>query len=157
MTKSHVQLVVKNASELITLRGKSLRPARKEELRELGVIEDGAVAINDGRIVAVDKSSKIEERFKAEEVLSAHGKTVMPGFVDPHTHLVFAGSREEEFELRIKGSTYMEILARGGGILKTVRETREASKAQLPGSPNCQISLEISVPCERNIGQKAPN
>ena len=55
----------------------------------------------------------------------------MPGFVDPHTHLVFAGSREEEFELRIKGSTYMEILAEGGGILKTVRETREASKDQL--------------------------
>ena len=131
MTKSHVQLVVKNASELITLRGKSLRPARKEELRELEIIEDGAVAINEGRIVAVDKSSKIEQRFKAEDVLSAHGKTVMPGFVDPHTHLVFAGSREEEFELRIKGSTYMEILAEGGGILKTVRETREASKDQL--------------------------
>jgi imidazolonepropionase len=100
-------------------------------MREIGIIRDGGLAIKDGRIVAVGKTTDVTKAFKAENVISANGKIVLPGFVDPHTHLVFAGSREDEFQMRIEGASYMEILKAGGGILRTVRETRKASFEKL--------------------------
>jgi imidazolonepropionase len=81
--------------------------------------------------VAVGKTYDIMKRFRSGNVLSANDKTVLPGFVDAHTHLVFAGSREDEFQMRVEGASYMEILNAGGGILKTVRETRRASVDKL--------------------------
>jgi imidazolonepropionase len=100
-------------------------------MRELGIVRDGALAIREGRIVAVGKTRDVMKTFRAENIISAKGKVVLPGFVDPHTHLVFAGSREDEFQMRVEGASYMEILSSGGGLLKTVRETRRARVEKL--------------------------
>ena len=95
-------------------------------MRELGIIRDGAIAIRQGKIVAVGKTGDVTKAFRAENVISAKGKIVLPGFVDPHTHLVFAGSAEDEFQMRVEGTSYMELVSLGGGLLKTVKETRKA-------------------------------
>jgi len=131
--KEKVDILIVNASELITLAGGSEKPRAGREMRELGVIKGGCVAIKDGRIVAIGKTVDIRKTVRAETIINASGKTVMPGFVDPHTHLVFAGSREDEFQARVEGASYMDILKAGGGILKTVRETRKASVDELLG------------------------
>jgi imidazolonepropionase len=115
----------------VTVAGHVDRPAVGPEMENLSIIEDGAVAVTDGRIVSVGKSSELLAEYTAPERIDANGKVVAPGFVDAHTHLVFAGSRESEFELKIKGAGYLEILQRGGGILRTVRDTRAASKDEL--------------------------
>jgi imidazolonepropionase len=129
--REKVDLIVANASELVTLSGSNQKPRVGKQMRELGIIHDGGLAVKGSRIVSVGKSSDITKNFKAENVISASGKTVLPGFVDPHTHLVFAGSREDEFQIRIEGTSYMEILSPEGGILKTVRETRRADVEKL--------------------------
>lgn len=131
MAKEKVDLLIRKANELLTLCNPSQKPAKKETMRNLNIIENGAIVVHEGKIVAVGKTNKIEQDFKADKVIDATGKVVMPGFVDPHTHIIFASSREEEFELRLQGAGYMEILAGGGGILKTVQETRKASKERL--------------------------
>ena len=100
-------------------------------MRELGTVHDGAVAIRDGRIVAVGRTQDVTKAYRAEYVISAKGKLVLPGFVDPHTHLVFAGSLEDEFQLRVEGVSRMELLGSGGGILKIVKETRRARTEKL--------------------------
>jgi imidazolonepropionase len=97
-------------------------------MRELGIIEDGAVAIQGDRIALVGRTSEVlAEAGDGARLIDASGKVVLPGFVDPHTHLVFAGDRASEFEMRLQGASYMEIMAAGGGIMNTVRSTREAS------------------------------
>jgi imidazolonepropionase len=96
-------------------------------MKDLRIIRNGGLAIKNGRIIAVRKTSKIKQNFQSSTILDAKGKVVMPGLVDAHTHLVFAGSREIEFEMRIEGASYIEILKKGGGILRTVMETRKAS------------------------------
>ncbi|MFN2125713.1 MAG: imidazolonepropionase, partial [Candidatus Promineifilaceae bacterium] len=96
-----------------------------------GLMENGAVAIDGGVITAVGSSAELQARFQPAAIIDAAGKAVCPGFVDPHTHTVFAGDRAHEFELRIKGATYMEIMAAGGGILSTMRHTRAASVDEL--------------------------
>ncbi|MFP3984777.1 MAG: imidazolonepropionase [Candidatus Bathyarchaeia archaeon] len=133
MVKETVDLLIKKANELVTVNKFSQKPAKKEQMNTLGLIRNGAIAVHEGKIAALDETRKIEQNFKSETVINASGKTVMPGFVDSHTHLVFAGAREEEFESRLQGASYIEILAKGGGILKTVNETRKASKEQLIG------------------------
>jgi imidazolonepropionase len=100
-------------------------------MSELGLITDGAVAIAGGRVVAVGTTSEIRGSYRAPRELSAGGRVVLPGFIDAHTHPVFAGSRQDEFERRVAGATYLEIMAAGGGIMSTVRATRAASVAQL--------------------------
>lgn len=130
-SKERVDLLILNANELITLTDGSRRPRVGEQMRNLGMARKGGVAIKDGRIVAVGKTSEIRASFKAENIVNASGKTVAPGFVDPHTHVVFAGSREDEFQMRVEGASYMEILDAGGGILKTVRKTRKAGADKL--------------------------
>jgi imidazolonepropionase len=129
--REKADLLIVNADELITLAGANQKPRIGRQMRELGIIHHGALAVKDGRIVAVGKTIEVTKAFKAENVISANGKIVMPGFVDPHTHLVFAGFREDEFQMRVEGASYMEILSSGGGILKTVRETRKASVEKL--------------------------
>jgi len=131
VAREKVDFLIRKANELISLRNTSQEPVKKERMRDLGIIKGGAIAVHKGKIVAVDKTSKIEQHYRPEVVIDARGNVVMPGFVDPHTHLVFAGAREEEFDMRLQGASYMEILARGGGILKTVQATRKASKEQL--------------------------
>jgi imidazolonepropionase len=125
-----VDLLITNANELLTISGPK-RPRIGKEMSNLKIIKNGAVAVKNKRIIGVGKTDTIRKKFKAEETIDAKNKVVMPGFVDPHTHLIFAGSREDEFLMRLKGKSYMEILKKGGGILKTVRETRRASKKTL--------------------------
>jgi len=121
-----VDIIIKNANELVTLKGPN-KPRTKTEMSNLGIINKGSVAIKEGIIVAVGKTIN----YKSETVIDAKGKTVMPGFVDPHTHLVFAGSREFELDMKLKGLTYMDILKKGGGIVYTVNETRKATNTSL--------------------------
>jgi imidazolonepropionase len=126
-----VSLAVVNIGQLITLAGPS-HPRVGKELRELSIIENGALVIEDGRITAAgtreDLASQISD---ADTVIDAEGRCVTPGFVDAHTHLVFAGNRAAEFEQRIAGATYQQIAAAGGGILRTVALTRAASEDEL--------------------------
>src|SRR5262249_19567181 len=98
---------------------------------EVAVIPDGAVLVRDGRIAWVGATAELPPPSPDVQVIDAAGKTVLPGFIDSHTHLIFAGTRADEFELRLQGSTYQEIAVKGGGINSTVRRVREASKEQL--------------------------
>jgi len=129
--REKADLLIVNANELITLEGGGQKPRTGKQMQELGIIRNGGIAIKDGRIAAVGKTSEVTKIFRAENIISANEKTVLPGFIDPHTHLVFAGSREDEFQMRVEGAYYMEILKSGGGILKTVKETRKASVEKL--------------------------
>ncbi len=124
--------IIIHASELVTLRGPK-RYRAKSEMSELSIIPDGAVVVSDGAIEDVGRTETVLKEHGATGVerIDASGKVVMPGLVDPHTHLVFAGSREFELELKLKGKGYLEILAAGGGILRTVRDTRAASEEEL--------------------------
>ncbi len=125
-----MDLVFYNASQIVTVAAGGARLKQGTEMRDIGLIEDGAVAVRNGRIEYVGPSDGIDIS-KAERSINAFGKTILPGFVDSHTHLVFAGAREEEFARRIAGATYAEIAASGGGINTTVKATRAASKVEL--------------------------
>ena len=121
-------MLIHSASQLLTLTG---GPQRGHELGNLGIIPDGALLIRNGIIAAVGDSAELRATYPDEPTLDAKGKVVMPGFVDPHTHLVWAGDRAAEFERRLQGVSYLEILAEGGGILSTVRATRSSSLERL--------------------------
>lgn len=121
-------MLIHNASQLLTLSG---GPQRGRQLGQLGMIPQGAVLVQDGLIAAVGTSQQLLAAFPHEERLDAGGRVVMPGFVDPHTHLIWAGDRAAEFEMRLQGKNYLEILAAGGGILSTVHLTRIASLNRL--------------------------
>ena len=123
-------LIIHNAGQLVTCASGG-KPKRGAAMLDVGIIENGAVAITDGKFVGVGLSAEILRDFDANEVIDADGRVVCPGFVDPHTHIIFAGDRLNEFELKIKGADYLEILANGGGIISTVRQTREASVESL--------------------------
>lgn len=121
-------MLIHNISQLLTLTEK---PQRGDELGTLNIINDGAVLIKGKSIEAVGNSSTLLSKYPKEPRLNARGRVVMPGFVDPHTHLVFAGDRAAEFEMRLEGKSYMEIMAAGGGIMSTVRDTRAAGREGL--------------------------
>jgi imidazolonepropionase len=128
MTANKPTLIIHNASQLLTLAG---GPQRGHRLGHLGIIDNGAVVIKDGQIMDVGRSEALLARYPECENLDAGRHVVMPGFVDPHTHLVWAGDRAAEFSMRLQGKSYMEILAAGGGILSTMRATRAASLEEL--------------------------
>ncbi len=123
-----IDLVIHSVSQLLTIPN---GPQRGHALGELGIIEDGAIAIHNGQIVAIGKTPDIQQQYQAAKTIDASGKVAMPGFVDPHTHVVWAGDRANEFEMRLAGATYMDIMNAGGGIMSTVRKTRGASVDQL--------------------------
>src|SRR5919206_1584620 len=124
-------LAVVNCSQLVTLAGPR-RPRAGAELRELSIIEDGAMLVRGGRVERVGVRAEIEPLLDGTcEVFDAGRRVVAPGFVDAHAHPVFAGNRADEFEQRAAGATYQEIAARGGGIRSTVRRTRAASEEEL--------------------------
>lgn len=123
-------LLIYGASQLLTVASPD-GPKRGKAMEELGSIPNGAVAISDGRILDAGPSDEMRSRVRATHKLDARGRVVMPGFVDPHTHLVWAGERADEFGMRVAGASYMEIMAAGGGIMSTVRHTRAASVADL--------------------------
>jgi imidazolonepropionase len=117
-------MLIHSASQLLTLQG---GPQRGQALGNLGLLEDGAVLVRDGKIQAAGPSQDLLGAYPEEPRLDASGCVVLPGFVDPHTHVVWAGDRAAEFEMKMAGAKYLEILASGGGILATVRQTRLAS------------------------------
>jgi imidazolonepropionase len=125
-------LAVLHASQLVTLAGPK-RPRVRSELSDLAIIPDGGLLIRDGRIELVGSSSEIENKAGDVEVIDARGKVILPGFVDAHTHLVFAGDRLDDFERRARGDTYEQIAKAGGGIWSTVEKTRAASETELLG------------------------
>jgi imidazolonepropionase len=123
-------LAVLHASQLVTLSG-SKRPRVGAEMSELAIIRDGGMLVRDGKIERVGPSDEIEKNVGDEEIVDAGGRVVMPGFVDAHTHLVFAGNRLDDFERRSRGETYEQIAKAGGGIWSTVQKTRAASELDL--------------------------
>ena len=124
-------VAIVNIGQLVTLAGPA-RPRVGAELRELGVVQDAALLVEDGRIVAAGLYAEMRTKIPLHAMLvDAGGRCVTPGFVDAHTHLVFAGNRAAEFEQRIGGATYQEIAAAGGGILRTVALTRAATEDEL--------------------------
>ncbi|MFJ7650159.1 imidazolonepropionase [Lysinibacillus sp. NPDC097279] len=124
-------ILIKNANEVITLKSEVQGPRIKEQMRAIAVIENGSVLLQENRIVAVGSYEQLAIDFphlvEEADVIDATGKIVMPGLVDCHTHLVHGGTREQEFNMRLNGSTYMEIMNAGGGIHATTKRTRETS------------------------------
>lgn len=114
-------------------------------MAEAGVIEHGSVAVKDGRIVAVGPTGHTEGKFAADHTIDCRGRSVCPGFVDAHTHTVFGGDRAAEFELRIKGASYLEIMAAGGGIVSTVRHTRAAYADELVCSATARLDEMLAL------------
>ena len=127
-------LWIQHAAQLATISGNNA-PRKRGEMSELGIIEDGSVWIEDGVIKAIGTTEQLKKQFgdRAEEadIIDATGRLVTPGLVDPHTHVVYGGSREREFEMRLEGATYMDIMNAGGGIHATSRMTREATEDEL--------------------------
>ena len=122
-----------HANELVTLKGKSDRPQIKEEMNDLGIIKNGAVAVKEGKIVAIGTTEEVLGKLeRGFEIIDASGKLVTPGLIDPHVHLIFAGSREHELEaMAVKGIPYLEIKSKGGGMPTTLKKTGEASTEEL--------------------------
>jgi len=125
------ELAVWNCAQLVTLAGPA-RPRVGPEMRELAIVPGGAMLIREGRIQAIGSRAGMERVVSADaQIVDAGGRIVLPGFVDAHTHPVFAGTRAGEFDERTEGATYAELAARGGGIRSTVRLTRQAGEAEL--------------------------
>ncbi len=127
-------MLLTNIGQLATLAGNSDHPKTGNELGNLAIIENGAIAIKDGTILAVGTTKEVISQIDEDPVLPAiefPGMFAMPGLVDSHTHLIFGGSRENDFAMKLAGKTYMEILEAGGGILNTLRATRKASREDL--------------------------
>ncbi len=123
-------LTLLHASQLVTLSGPT-RPRAGKELSELGIIRDGGMLIRDGEIDGVGPSDEMEKKSRGAEIVDACGRVVLPGFVDAHTHLVFAGNRLDDFERRARGENYEQISKAAGGIWSTVEKTRAASEHDL--------------------------
>ena len=127
-------LIIFHVNELITMNTKFGAPRTGEDMSELASINDGAVAIKDDRIVFIGTTEELISKYESGKIptkIDATNKLITPGFVDPHTHIIFNGTREKELSMKLEGKTYLEILKAGGGILKTVRETREAPLEKL--------------------------
>ena len=124
-------LLIKNAAQVVTChtRGRKYKAGKYQS--ELGVLKNTSIYSENGRILWIGKSLPAKVRKKDIREIDAKGKCVLPGFIDSHTHLVFAGSRADEFSMRIKGSTYEQIAKAGGGIISTVKATRKALKKEL--------------------------
>ena len=137
-----VDCIIENSSTLLTLGGRG--PATGAALGELGGIAHGAVAICDGKIAAVGSTSEIRRACTSTEVIDARGNAVLPGLIDPHTHLIFAGTRADEFELRLRGATYLEIMAAGGGIMSTERATRSCSVDDLVAAARPRLARMLA-------------
>jgi imidazolonepropionase len=141
-----VDLFIQNITQLATCASPG-GPKRGEAMLDVGLIENGAVAVHEGQIIAAGAMKELGGRYTAEETIDATGKVVCPGFVDPHTHVVYAGDRIDEFEMRIRGATYLEIMAAGGGIVSTMQATRQASVEQLAGEtrPRLEAMLKLGT------------
>lgn len=125
-----VDLLIHSAAQLLTCAAPD-GPLSGADQQSIGLIEGGAVAILNGRITHVGPTANVKDKVNAKLDIDVTGCTVLPGFVDAHTHVVFVGDRVDEFEQRVAGATYQEIMAAGGGIMSTVRATRQAALKEL--------------------------
>ena len=144
----YADLLIHSAQMMATMKGFSVAPARGEGMSEIGLIEDGAVAIRDGKIIAVGTTEQVcAGGWVGPETrqISAEGRVVTPGFVDPHTHVLYAGSRENELSLKLKGVPYLEILKQGGGILSTVRSTKQATDEEIKAQTSRRLQTMLSL------------
>jgi imidazolonepropionase len=123
-------VAVLHASQLVTLAGPD-RPRVGPEMSDLAIIRVGGMLIRDGKIDIIGSSDEIEKNAGDRDIIDAAGRVVLPGFVDAHTHPVFAGNRLDDFERRARGETYEQIAAAGGGIWSTVEKTRAANETNL--------------------------
>ncbi len=139
-----VDLLIYHADQLITCAAPH-GAKRGHAMADVGMIPDGAVAVDDGQIVAVGPSKQLCAEYTARRQIDAYGHTVCPGLVDAHTHVVYAGDRVEEFEQRLRGKTYLEILEAGGGILTTVRATRAAPLEELVTSARLRLDTMLAL------------
>jgi imidazolonepropionase len=145
--KREADFLAENAAQLVTI---TPSPGATDPEEKLGVIRNGTLAAKEGRIVWVGpagETSKQVSLLPGGKEMDASGKVVLPGFIDSHTHLIFAGTREMEFELRLQGASYQEIAAKGGGIKSTVEKTRGASKDELiqVGKKNLDSMLSLGT------------
>lgn len=132
--ESEPNLVIFGANELITMNTTYGAPRIGENMSNLAIINDGAIAIKDDIIIFAGSTDELTSKYNLEKIetkIDASNKLVTPGFVDPHTHIIFDGTRENELSLKLEGKSYLDILKEGGGILKTVRDTRKASIEKL--------------------------
>ena len=139
-----VDLLVHNAAQLVTCASPD-GPKRGEAMRDVGLIPDGAVAIAGDQIVAIGPTAELRADYLPRKTLDASGRVVCPGFVDPHTHVVYAGDRVAEFEMRIQGATYMEIMQAGGGIVSTMRATRAATVEELVAESRPRLDTMLAL------------
>jgi len=144
MTSIQADLLLLNAAQVVTCASPD-GPKRGAGLQDVGLIEEGAVAVRDELIVAVGKTAELTSTVNARQSLDLSGHALCPGLVDPHTHVVFGGDRVHEFEMRIRGASYMEIMAAGGGIVSTMRHTREASEAELVAATRKRLDEMLAL------------
>ena len=149
-----VDLIIHNIGQLVTCASNGF-PKKGAVMNDVGMIENGAIAVKDGLIAAVGKSDELLRECKTENSIDAQQKVVCPAFVECHTHIVYAGDRINEFELRIKGAMYLEIMKSGGGILSTVEQTRKANLEELISQSKKRLDqlLKLGVTtCEVKTG-----
>ncbi|MBN2829117.1 MAG: imidazolonepropionase [Candidatus Cloacimonetes bacterium] len=139
-----VDLLITNAKQLLTIAGEN-SPRKGKQMSNVGLIENGAVAVKDGLIIGAGTTEDILSKYESDTVVDAEGKVVMPGFVDPHTHPVFVHTRENEFAMRLEGKSYVEISRSGGGIRSTIKTTRDADEETLFQLAKKRIERMISV------------
>jgi len=139
-----IDLLVRDAGQLVTCAAGG-KPRRGPAMRDVGLIPNGSIAIHKGRILAVGAAAELNNRYHAANTLDASGKVVCPGFVDPHTHVVYAGERLDEFEMRVRGASYMEIMQAGGGIVSTMKATREASLEELISQSRSRLGAMLAL------------
>jgi imidazolonepropionase len=139
-----VDLLITHASQLLTIPSHDQGPQRGDRLGDLAIIEDGAVALSNGSIISLGSTVDLTARYQAAQTIDAGQRVVMPGFVDPHTHVVFAGDRADEFEQRIAGATYLDIMNAGGGIMSTVRATRAARLDELAAQTRARLDRMLA-------------
>lgn len=152
-----IDLLVTHIGQLCTVPAHDGGPQRGTALGDLGLLADAAVAIHKGLVVETGSSARLERTYAARAVLDAGGMLVTPGLVDPHTHVVWAGDRADEFEQRLAGVTYQQIMAAGGGINRTVRETRAASRETLLAATRARLLTMLAhgtttVECKTGYG-----
>jgi imidazolonepropionase len=134
-----MSLVIRNAAQLLCVAPHGTLAKQQQEMRGLHLIPDGAAVLGDGGIEWLGATANLPAGPPDAEVIDASGKTVLPGFIDSHTHLIFAGSRENEFEQRLQGMSYQQIAARDGGINATVQRVRQASRDELKRLARCRL------------------
>ena len=137
-------LVIRNAAQVVCVSQQGERVKRSLAMRNLAIIEGGSVIIREGTIAWIGPAAKMPRVASDATTIDASNKTVLPGLIDSHTHLLFAGSREDEFEERLQGLSYQEITARGGGINATVRRVREAAADHLKELARCRLRRLLS-------------